>query len=170
MKNEKSTYLFFRLHDEIFGVNVNNIVESIEMQELTPIPHTPEFMKGVFVFRGHVVPVIDLRKKFMIEEAPPGQKRYIIISSFEIKEEQQTMGFIVDKLIDVVSLSEYDINDFPEIGSRYNIEFVKGVVKYKDELTIILNIEKILSSVEADIIKKATSNVNSEAHKQEENE
>ena len=129
------------------------------MQELTPIPNTPDFMKGVFVFRGQVVPVIDLRTKFKLEEAPANKKRYIIISSFEINSEQQTMGFIVDKLIDVVSLSEYDISDFPEIGSKYNIEFVKGIVKYNGQLTIILNIEKILTSVEADIIKKATNNM-----------
>ncbi len=159
MKNEKSTYLFFKLYDEIFGVDVKNIIETIEMQELTPIPNTPDFMKGVFVFRGQVVPVIDLRTKFKLEEAPANKKRYIIISSFEINSEQQTMGFIVDKLIDVVSLSEYDISDFPEIGSKYNIEFVKGIVKYNGQLTIILNIEKILTSVEADIIKKATNNM-----------
>ncbi len=159
MKDEKSTYLFFKLYDEIFGVDVNNIIETIEMQELTPIPHTPDFMKGVFVFRGQVVPVIDLRIKFKLPEVPADMKRYIIVSSFEVNNEQQTMGFIVDKLIDVVSLSEFDINEFPEIGSRYNIEFVKGVVKYRDQLTIILNIEKILTSVEADIIKKITSNL-----------
>ena len=159
MKDEKSTYLFFELYDEIFAVDVNNIIETIEMQELTPIPQTPEFMKGVFVFRGQVIPVIDLRIKFKLPDAPAGKKRYIIVSSFEVNNEQQTMGFIVDKLIDVVSMSEFDINDFPEIGSRYNVEFVKGVVKYKEQLTIILNIEKVLTSVEADIIKKVTSNI-----------
>ena len=159
MKEDKSTYLFFKLLDEIFGVDVKNVIETVEMQELTPIPNTPEFMKGVFVFRGHVIPVIDLREKFRLQPAPQDMRRYIIVSNFVINEEEQTMGFIVDKLIDVVSLSEYDINDFPELGSQYNIEFVKGVVKYNDQLTIILNIEKILSSVEADIIKKATSNL-----------
>ncbi len=159
MNKEKSTYLFFKIYDEIFGVDVKNVIETIEMQDLTPIPQTPEFMKGVFVFRGQVIPVIDMRLKFKLQPAPETMKRYIVVSSFEINNEEQRMGFIVDKLIDVVSLSEYDINDFPEIGSRYNVEFVKGVVKYNDELTIILNIEKILTSVEADLIKKATQDL-----------
>jgi purine-binding chemotaxis protein CheW len=159
MKEANSTYLFFKLYDEIFGVDVKYVIETIEMQELTPIPKTPEFMKGVFVFRGQVVPVIDLRLKFKLDPAPETMKRYIIVSSFEINNEEQKMGFIVDKLIDVVSLSEYDINDFPEIGSKYNVEFVKGVVKYNEELTIILNIEKILTSVETDLIKKVTKEV-----------
>lgn len=157
---KKSTYVFFRLIDEIFAIDVKNVIETIEMVELTPVPETPEFMKGVIIFRGDVLPVIDLRLKFKLPEASEGSKSYIIVATYESEEKQQHIGFVVDKIIDVVGLSELDIDDFPEIGSKYNIEFITGIVKHKEQLTIVLNIEKILSSVEIDMINISSSKFN----------
>ncbi len=158
--SDKSTYVFFRLLNEVFALDVKNVIETIEITELTPVPETPDFMKGVFIFRGNVLPVIDLRMKFQLPEADEDSKKYIIISTYESDDKQQNIGFIVDKIIDVVGLSEMDINDFPEVGSKYNTEFINGIVKHNDIITIVLNIEKILSSVEVDIINKSSSNFN----------
>jgi len=158
---DKSTYLFFRLYGEIFAIDVKNIIETMEMAELTPVPETPDFMQGVTVFRGDILAVIDLRLKFKLKQAPEDAKKYIIVSRYLSDDKYQNLGLIVDKIIDVKDLSELDINDFPEIGSRYNVEFINGVVKLKDEITIVLNIEKILNSVEVDMIKKSTNNLKS---------
>jgi len=160
MKENKSTYLFFKLWNEDFGFAVKNILEAVEMQKLTPIPNTPEFMEGVFVFRGQVVPVINLRAKFKLPAYNENDRKYIIVSSISKNNEEQIIGFIVDKLLDVETLSEYNINNFPEIGSQYNTKFIKGIVKLNNNFIIILNIEKIISSAESEIIKKCTQNFN----------
>ncbi len=80
----------------------------------------------------------------------------MIVLTYTHDDKQQDIGLIVDKIVDVKDLSVLDINDFPDIGSKYNLEFIDGIVKHKENITIILNIEKILSSIEIDIIKKST--------------
>ncbi len=159
MKN-KSTYVFFKLDNEVFALNVENVLETTELQELTPVPETPDFMRGVFIFRGDVLPVIDLRMKFKLNEAEPEAKRYIIVAIFKNEQKQQKIGFIVDKILEVVELSEYDIDEFPEVGSRYNTELITGIVKLNDTITIVLNVEKILSAIEIDLINKSSSDLN----------
>lgn len=151
----KSTYLFFKLFGELFAINVKSIVETMEMIPLTPVPETPDFMKGVTIFRGDILAVIDLRLKFKLKEAPEDAAKYIIVTKYFSNDKLQNLGIIVDKIVDVKDLSELDINDFPEIGSRYNIEFINGIVKLDTEISIILNIDKILNSVEADVIMKS---------------
>ncbi|MBN2890671.1 MAG: purine-binding chemotaxis protein CheW [Bacteroidales bacterium] len=154
---DKSTYVFFRLYGELFAIDVKNVVETMEMVELTPVPETPNFMKGVTIFRGNILPVICLRLKFKLEEAPDNQEQFIIVTKYEKENKKQEIGLVVDKIVDVRDLSTLDINDFPEIGSRYNLEFINGLVKHENTIAIILNIEKILSSVEIDMINKSTT-------------
>ena len=152
---DRSTYVFFKLLGEMFAIDVKNVIETIDLPELTPVPETPEFMKGVTVFRGNMLPVIDLKLKFKFKEESAG-KTYVIVVTYTHDDKQQDIGLIVDKIVDVKDLSVLDINDFPDIGSKYNLEFIDGIVKHKENITIILNIEKILSSIEIDIIKKST--------------
>ncbi len=152
----KKTYLFFKLYGELFAIDVNSIIETMEMVDLTPVPETPNFMKGVMIFRGNILAVIDLRLKFKLEEAHADQDKYIVVCRYLSKNKLQNIGLIVDKIVDVKDLSELDINDFPEIGSRYNIEFINGIVKHEQQIAIILNIDKILTSVEVDVIKQST--------------
>lgn len=153
---EKTTFLFIKLYGELFAIDVKNIVETMEMVKLTPVPETPKFMKGVTIFRGDILAVIDLRLKFKLKEAAEEDDRYIVVTKYLSNDKLQNLGLIVDKIVDVRDLSELDINDFPEIGSRYNIEFINGIVKLNNEIAIVLNIEKILNSVEVDVIKKST--------------
>jgi len=74
----KSTYVFFQLVDEYFAIDVKNVIEIIEMQDLTKVPETPDFMKGVTVFRGNILPVIDLRLKFSLPNKKNINESFII--------------------------------------------------------------------------------------------
>lgn len=156
----KTTFVFFKLLNEFFAIDVKNVIEIIEMQELTKVPETPAFMKGVTIFRGNILPVIDLRIKFNLKEEEDIFKSFIIVIAYEENEKAQHIGLIVDKVFDVIALSELDINDYPEIGSRYNVEFINGIVKNKDQIIIILDVAKILSSAEIDIIKQSEKDIN----------
>ena len=156
----KTTFVFFKLLEELFAINVDNVIEIIEMQDLTKVPETPDFMKGVTIFRGNILPVIDLRIKFNLQEEDDLNKSFIIVINYEEDDKTQNIGLIVDKVFDVIALSELDVNDYPEIGSKYNKEFIDGIVKHKDQIIIILNVAKILSSAEIDIINKSEEEIN----------
>ena len=84
-------------------------------------------MKGVMIFRGNILAVIDLRLKFKLEEAHADQDKYIVVCRYLSKNKLQNIGLIVDKIVDVKDLSELDINDFPEIGviTSYSIHYTK---------------------------------------------
>ncbi len=162
MLTDKSTFVFFELEGEVFAINVMYVIQTLEMVELTPLPETPDFMKGITIFRGDILPIIDLRLKFQLDANVKGEdsESYVIVTKHESEEKSQQVGFVVDKVIDVSEYSELDINSFPEIGSKYNIEFINGAIKRENDIAIILNIEKVLSSVEVAILKKSTEKLN----------
>ncbi len=162
MLTDKSTFVFFELEGEIFAINVMYVIQTLEMMELTQLPETPDFMKGITIFRGDILPIIDLRLKFNLDAnlKDENSESYVIVTKYESEEKAQQVGFVVDNVVDVAEYSELDINSFPEIGSKYNIEFINGAIKRENDLAIILNIEKVLSSVEVAILKKSTEKLN----------
>lgn len=153
----KSTYLLFELGDDTFSVDVKNVIHIMEISDITPLPKTPVFIKGITIFRGNILPVIDLRVKFKLQdEIEDFTKGLIVVTKFISNEKEQEIGLVVDKVHEVTEFSEIDVGNYPEIGAKYNIEFIKGFVKLQDDVIMVLNIEKILSSVEVEILKKST--------------
>lgn len=153
---KKSVYILFTLGEDTFSIDVKNIIHTMEITEMTPLPKTPVFVKGITIFRGNILPVIDLRIKFNLQEETDLEKGFIIVTKFMSNDKEQEVGLIVDKVLEVSEFSGYDIGTYPEIGSKYSIEFIDGFVKQKEEIIIVLNIENILSSVEIEILKKST--------------
>ncbi len=158
----KSTYILFKLSDDTFTIDVKNVIHTMELTEMTPLPKTPVFVKGITVFRGNILPVIDLRIKFNLQEETDVSKGYIIVTNFLSNQKEQEIGLIVDQVLEVSEFSGIDIGNYPEIGSKYNIEFIDGFIKQDDEIITVLNIENILSSVEIEILKKSTEELNLE--------
>jgi purine-binding chemotaxis protein CheW len=157
---QKSTYVFFKIEQEFFAVDVQKVIEIIEIPELTIVPKSPSFLKGISLFRGKILPIIDLKQKFKLTENYTPEKQYVIVISYTKEQKQQIIGFLIDQLIDVVKLSQLEINEFPEIGSKYNIEFIEGIVKQNENIYLILNTEKILDSAEIDIINHSSKQLN----------
>mgnify|MGYP001547577600 CR=1 FL=1 len=157
---DKSTYILFKLSDDTFAVDVENIIHIMEMTEITPLPKSPVFVKGISIFRGNILPIIDLRLKFGLQNVSASSKGYIIVTNFLSDEKVQEIGLVVDKVLHVSEFSEMDIESYPELGSKCNIEFINGFLKEKEDIILVLNIDKILSSAEIQILKKETDNVN----------
>lgn len=153
---DKSTYILFSLSDDTFAIDVKNIIHTMEISEITPLPKTPVFVKGISIFRGNILPIIDLRIKFSLQEKNDTSKGYVVVSKFMTDDKQQEIGLVVDKVLEVLEFSEMDIGSYPELGSKYNIEFINGFVKKEDKIIMVLNIEKILSSAEIEILRKST--------------
>jgi purine-binding chemotaxis protein CheW len=141
---EEKQYVTFRIADENYGVGVLKVQEIIGMTEIVYVPNSPDFMKGVINLRGSVVPVVDMRKRFHMEERTYDMFTVIII--VEVKE--ILVGMIVDTVSDVVGIPQSEIQDTPHFTAKIDSEFIAGIGQVNDKLVIILDIDKILSTEE----------------------
>lgn len=148
---EIKQYVTFIIGEETYGVNVLSVQDIIGMTQITPVPNTLTFMKGVINLRGAVVPVIDLRKKFNMVNRDYDSFTVIII--VEVKDVK--IGMIVDSVADVVGLPVTSIQDTPHFSSKIETNFIEGIGQLENNLIIILNVEKILSVDELDTLEKS---------------
>ncbi|SDC87264.1 purine-binding chemotaxis protein CheW [Candidatus Frackibacter sp. WG12] len=137
----ENQFVTFGVEDEEYGVDVLKVQEIIRYQKPTKVPNAPEVVKGVINFRGEVIPVIDLRKKFDLELREYDDFTVIVI--LEVKD--KTIGIIVDHVSDILSFSKEDIQDTLEFSSDIKTEFIRGMAKLDDRLIMLLELEKLLS-------------------------
>ncbi len=153
---ETSQYLAFELEDEVFAFDISRVREVLEFNKVTKVPQTPEMMRGVINLRGSVVPVIDIRIKFGMGRIEKTVNTVIIIIEIDLDTESTTVGVLVDSVKEVMDLNNDQIEPPPSIGTQLNTEFIKGMGKQDGEFIIILDIEKIFSSEELDVVQQAS--------------
>jgi purine-binding chemotaxis protein CheW len=153
---ETTQYLTFKLADEIFAVDVAKVREILDYTPATKVPGTPEFMRGVINVRGNVVPVVDMRLKFGLTETEKTVDTCIVVMEIAFDDETTVLGALVDSVQEVFELEGGQIEPPPRIGSRWRTEFIKGIGKRNEELIIILDIDRVFSSMELGLIKDAS--------------
>ena len=141
-------YLTFELGEETYGVGIIKVQEIIKMQEITKVPRTPDYVEGVINLRGKVMPVISLRKIFGMEEAVTSRDTCIIVMQVSRGETPVILGVIVDKVSEVQEISAEEIEPAPSFGTQINTQFILGMAKTKDTVTILLDMDKIVSEEE----------------------
>lgn len=151
-------YLTFILGDEGYGLEILKVQEIIGMQEITKIPRTPDYVKGVINLRGKVIPIIDLRSKFGMEEQELTRKTCIIVVQVERADNALIIGIIVDEVSEVLNISGDQIEAAPSLGSRVDTHFILGMAKTESAVKILLDIDKVLSAEEMDALGKAGQN------------
>ena len=156
---EEQQYLTFNLADEMFGIEVVQVREILDVIKITKVPQTPDFMCGVINLRGNVVPVVDMRLKFGMTKTEKTVDTCIVVMEINVDNETTILGVLVDSVEEVIELEQKDIEPAPKIGTRLRIEFIKGMGKKDDKFIIILNIDKIFSSEELLMLNKSEKNV-----------
>jgi len=141
-------YLTFRLGNEEYAVQVLRVREIMGIQEITAVPQTPSYVKGVINLRGRVIPVIDLRLKFGLPEIEYTQRTCIIVAQIESQAGKLQIGVIVDCVSEVLTLQGTDIEDTPDFGSGVDTNYLLGMAKIKGKVKILLDIDKVLSAQE----------------------
>lgn len=134
----------FSLGNEEFSVDILKVQEIIRLMELTRVPKAPEFIEGVINLRGKVIPVMDLRKRFSMEEAEDSNDTRIIV----VELDNATVGFRVDGVSEVLRLPADTVDPPPTMVSGIETEYIKGVGKLDDRLIILLDVEKVLTEAE----------------------
>jgi purine-binding chemotaxis protein CheW len=141
-------YLTFQLGNEEFAVQVLRVREIMGIQEITAVPHTPDYVKGVINLRGKVIPVVDLRLKFELPEMEYSQRTCIIVAQIDNHGSKLLIGIIVDCVAEVLTLQTTDIEDTPDFGSGVETPYLLGMAKVKGKVKILLDIDRVLTAQE----------------------
>ena len=151
-----NSYLSFKIGNEEFAVHVNSVLNILEMVQITEVPRAPDYMKGVINLRGTVLPIIDIRLRFGLTQTVYTDKTCIVVMEVNIDNQKILVGSLVDEVVSVLEFSNDDILPAPSIGSKYESEFIEGMVKIDDKLIMILDINKIYTVNDVSILKEKT--------------
>ncbi len=151
-------YLTFVLLEEEYGLEILKVREIIGMMDITAVPRTPTFVRGVVNLRGKVIPVIDLRCKFGMQTAEATDETCIIVVDVGNVE----MGIIVDKVSEVLDIASEDIEPPPQFGVSVDTDFILGMGKTNNRVTILLDISKVLTGDDLNTLTTATHSGNPE--------
>ncbi|ODS30075.1 MAG: purine binding chemotaxis protein [Candidatus Scalindua rubra] len=143
-------YLTFFLGEEEYSIEILKVREIIGVMTITTVPQTPDYMKGVINLRGKVIPIIDLRLKFSMAEAERTQETCIIV----VEVNNTLIGIIVDSVSEVLDIKGTEIEDAPSFGHGIDTNFIKGLGKTKGKIIILLDIAKVLTSEELDMVEQ----------------
>ena len=153
--NSENQYVTFTIGKEEYGVKILSVQEIISLPEITPIPNTPIFVKGVINLRGNIIPLIDLRLKFHMEEKALTKNSVIIVLNIEEENDQQkTVGVIVDMVSDVLNFEENSFQEIPSFSTNIKTEFIDKIGKIGDRLVILINHNRLFSSEELSELAK----------------
>jgi len=152
---EAAQYLTFKLEDEVFAVWVSSVREILDYTAITKVPRTPDYMRGVINVRGSVVPVVDLRLKFGMTKTEQLVNTCIIVIEIGLDDETTVLGALADSVQEVIELEPAQIEPPPKIGTRLKTEFIKGIGKRENEFIMILDIDKVFSMDELDMVTEA---------------
>ncbi len=147
-KNRSGKYLIFHLGHEEFGTEVLKVREIMGLQDITTVPQTPQYVKGVINLRGKVIPVVDLRLKFGLSSEEYTARTCIIVVRTVQAETEMMIGIIVDGVAEVLTLNEEDIEDTPDFGPGIETPYLNGMAKTKGKVKILLDIDQVLSTNE----------------------
>ncbi len=141
-------YLTFMIGKEEFGVGVLKVREIMGIQDITAVPQTPPYLKGVINLRGKVIPVIDLRLKFGLPSIDYTQRTCIIVVQVKSGSTSLLMGIVVDEVSEVLTMAAGDIEDTPDFGANVETGYILGMAKIKGKVKILLDINEVLTSQE----------------------
>ena len=150
-------YLTFKLDVEEFGLEILKVQEIINMMEITRVPRTPAFIRGVINLRGKVIPVVDLRRKFEMESRENTDKTCIIVVTVRRSSGSVVMGIIVDEVSEVLDVAGASIEPSPEFGGVVDTSFILGMGKVGERVVTLLDVDKVLSGEDVAAVAAAGS-------------
>lgn len=138
--SHEQQFVTFALGDETYGVSVLSVQEIIGMVDITHVPSSLQYLKGVINMRGAVIPVIDMRMRFGMEKRDYDSNTVIVI----VESRARQIGMIVDSVSDVLGIPVDSIHESPQFSSRIDRDFIKSIGRINEDLVIILDVDRII--------------------------
>ncbi|MCE5272890.1 chemotaxis protein CheW [bacterium] len=145
-------YLTFRLGGEEYGLQILKVKEIIGLMDITQMPRTPDYIRGVINLRGKVIPVMGLRDKFNMPHVEDDEKTCIIVVETRSEGRAILMGALVDGVSEVLNIQEDQIENAPEFGADVKTDFVLGIGKTREKVILLLDIDQVISGEEKKVI------------------
>ncbi|MCG8633533.1 MAG: chemotaxis protein CheW [Desulfobacterales bacterium] len=145
---ETGKYLTFTLGSEEYGIGILKVKEIIGMMQITTVPRTPGFVKGVINLRGKVIPIIDLRLRFGMASQAYDERTCIIVVEIDLDAEIVLVGIVVDSVSEVLNIKAEDVEDAPTFGTQLETDYILGMAKTESGVKMLLNIDKVLNREE----------------------
>lgn len=146
-------FLSFTVDNENYCMDILKVKELMGMTTITPLPRTPQFIRGVINLRGQIIPIIDLRLKFGLPFQEYTKRTCIIVVEVKYEEENILMGLVVDAIQDVVSIPEDRMSKIPYINAKIKSEYIKGIADTPEGMKIVLDVLKVLNDEELAVVK-----------------
>jgi purine-binding chemotaxis protein CheW len=144
----------FGLGKEEFGIDISRVREIVRLQNITTIPQSMDFVEGIVNLRGQIVPIVDLGKRFLVverDEEKEADRKIIVVHM-----EGQNIGILVDGVSEILRVSDESVEPTPPmVTSGMSAEFIRGVAKVKERLIIVLDLDRIFSSEEREMLSQS---------------
>lgn len=150
--SQENKYVTFKSGNEYFGLRIQCVNEIIVYQEITQVPESEDYIKGLINLRGKIIPVIDVRVRFKQEPMPYTDRTCIIVISVK----DIVVGLIVEKIAEVVEITEDNIIDSPTLGNEDKSQnrYVYGIGKVGDSVKLLLDPEKLIKDDDWSILEQ----------------
>ncbi|AZV55909.1 MULTISPECIES: chemotaxis protein CheW [Clostridium] len=148
MDGKEIKVLIFSINGEYYATDIMEVERILGYEETTKLPDSPNFVEGVINYEGNILPIISLSKKFGFASAEESNEAKIIVT----KQDGNKIGIIVDVVSEVTDVNTADIEEAPDIASQISKRYIKGLIKIKDKIIIFLNLDKILTEEEKELI------------------
>ena len=158
-------FLTFLMANEKYGLEILKVREIMGMMDVTTVPTTPAFVRGVINLRGKVIPVVDLRLKFGLEAKEDTQRTCIIVVHLTHTAQEMTMGIIVDEVSDVLDIDQNQIEPPPSFGANIRTDFILGMGKVDQKVMTMLDIDRVLSDQEIALVESSAEKTGSQPDK-----
>lgn len=147
-----SQFLIFSLGDEEYAIDILKVQEIRGYENVTRIANAPEFIKGVTNLRGVIVPIVDLRLRFALENAEYNSQTVVIV----VNVGQRVIGIVVDSVSDVMALLPEQIKPAPEFGATLSADYLSGLGSVGDRMLVLVDIERLLTSEEMALMEQVS--------------
>ncbi|MFZ2891281.1 chemotaxis protein CheW [Sulfuricurvum sp.] len=155
--SRRERYLTFFLGSEQYGIGIDRIKEIIAMMKVTNVPKTPDYMRGVINLRGSIIPVVDTRRRFEMEDREADMHTAIII----IEVDKVNIGFIVDRVEEVATIENSNLSEPPKFGNTIDTDFICSMAQIGENVIMILDVLKLFEADELLSLEQIQKNDNS---------
>ncbi|MDX5365671.1 MAG: chemotaxis protein CheW [Alphaproteobacteria bacterium] len=153
--SSESQFVTFSLGEEVFAVPVAVVREILDHEEAFKIPNGPDYLLGLRDVRGQGVPTIDLRLKLGLSKTVPTSHTRVLVMDVPLDDRQLTLGMVADRVYEVTPFRQDQIENAPDIGSRWRSDYIAGVVRRDQGFVVLVDLARLLSEGDAALLAGA---------------
>lgn len=147
-EEDSRQFLTFTLAEEEYGVDILRVQEVKGWAPVTKIPRSPDYVQGVLNLRGTIVPVVDLRMRFHLEQIDYTRTTVIVVINIETNAGRRVIGIVADGVSDVINVPVENVKDAPDFGTKVHTDFISGLATIDENMVMLLDIDRLLSAAE----------------------